>query len=109
MISISRVTTAFILVSAIILSSIAGFAQTTQTIPTTNKTDNTTQSQDQSATTTAKNDAKTGTKAPPPLPAKSNQPLSVNDDPNMIGKRNINKGIIAKMSGSTEKEVRMGR
>jgi len=27
----------------------------------------------------------------------------------MIGKRNINKGIIAKMSGSTEKEVRLGR
>ncbi len=27
----------------------------------------------------------------------------------MIGKRNINKGIIAGMSGSTEKEVRLGR
>ena len=27
----------------------------------------------------------------------------------MIGKRNINKGIIAKMSGSTEKEVGSGR
>ena len=38
-----------------------------------------------------------------------NKPLSVNEDPNMIGKRNINKGIIAKMSGSTEKEVRLGR
>ena len=33
----------------------------------------------------------------------SNKPLSVNEDPAMIGKRNINKGIIAKMSGSTEK------
>ncbi len=108
MISISRFTTAFILVSAIILSSIAGFAQTTQTIPATDKTAGT--KQDQSApATTAKNDAKNEIKAPPPLPAKSNQPLSVNDDPNMIGKRNINKGIIAKMSGSTEKEVRMGR
>ncbi len=114
MISISRFTTAFILVSAIILSSIAGFAQTTQTIPAPDKTAGTKQSQDQTASaTTAKNDPKTDAKndikAPPPLPAKSNQPLSVNDDPNMIGKRNINKGIIAKMSGSTEKEVRMGR
>lgn len=110
MISISRVSTAFILVSAIILSSIAGFAQTTQTIPSTKKTDGATQSQDQTATTaTAKNDTKSATKTLPPLPAKSNKPLSVNDDPNMIGKRNINKGIIAKMSGSTEKEVRMGR
>src|SRR5258705_1337543 len=27
----------------------------------------------------------------------------------MIGKRNINSGIISKMSGSTEKEVRLGR
>ena len=41
--------------------------------------------------------------------AKSNKPLSTNEDPNMIGKRNINTGIIAKMSGSTEKEVRLGR
>src|SRR6266404_2723932 len=115
MTSISRITSAFIVASAIILSSIAGFAQTTQTGPSsTDKTANTTQSPDQTGTaTTAKNDTKTGakneTKALPPLPAKSKQPLSVNDDPTMIGKRNINKGIIAKMSGSTEKEVRMGR
>jgi predicted Zn-dependent protease len=110
MTSISRITTAFILVSAVILSSIAGFAQTTQTTPSTDKTASSTKSQDQTATaTTAKNDSKNDTKAPPPLPPKSNKPLSVNDDPNMIGKRNINKGIIAKMSGSTEKEVRMGR
>lgn len=106
MTSISRITTAFILVSAVILSSIAGFAQTTQTIPSTDKTATTTQSQNQTATTTtAKNDVK----PLPSLPPSSGKPLSVNDDPNMIGKRNINKGIIAKMSGSTEKEVRMGR
>ena len=110
MISISRVTTAFILVSAIILSSIAGFAQTTQTIPSTEKNATTTQSQDQTSTATAKNDTKTDTKTPPPLPAKSNKPLSVNEDPTMIGKRNINKGIIVpKITGSTEKEVRQGR
>ena len=114
MTSIFRFTTAFILVSAIILSSIAGFAQTTQTIPSSDKTASTRQSPDQTGTaTTAKNDTKTDakneTKALPPLPARSKQPLSVNDDPTMIGKRNINKGIIAKMSGSTEKEVRMGR
>ncbi len=105
MTSISRITTAFILVSALSLGSIAGFAQTTQTNPSTDKTKTSTTSQDQTATT-AKNDT---SKALPPLPAGSNKPLPVNDDPNMIGKRNINKGIIAKMSGSTEKEVRMGR
>src|SRR6266851_5789144 len=114
MTSISRISTAVILVSAVILSSIAGFAQTTQTIPSSDKTASTRQSPDQTGTaTTAKNDTKTDakneTKALPPLPARSKQPLSVNDDPTMIGKRNINKGIIAKMSGSTEKEVRMGR
>ncbi|HKP46045.1 MAG TPA: M48 family metallopeptidase [Pyrinomonadaceae bacterium] len=96
--SFSRVATAFLLVSAIILSSIAGLAQTTQS---TEKTNTAAESQ---AQTTAKND-------PPkaPAPAVNKKPLSVNEDPNMIGKRNINKGIIAKMSGSTEKEVRMGR
>lgn len=35
--------------------------------------------------------------------------LSKNEDPNLIGKRNINSGIIAKMSGSLEKEVALGR
>ena len=33
----------------------------------------------------------------------------MNEDPALIGKRNINKGIISKMSGGTEKEVRIGR
>ncbi|MEJ7712381.1 MAG: hypothetical protein WKF84_21625 [Pyrinomonadaceae bacterium] len=37
------------------------------------------------------------------------RPLSVNEDPALIGKRNINKGIIAKVSGSPEKDVNMGR
>ncbi len=37
------------------------------------------------------------------------KPLSKNEDPNMIGKRNINGGIISKMSGSLEKEVALGR
>jgi len=37
------------------------------------------------------------------------RPLSVNEDPRMIGKRNINTGIWAKMSGSLEKEVALGQ
>jgi predicted Zn-dependent protease len=37
------------------------------------------------------------------------RPLSTNEDPNMIGKRNINTGIIAKMSGGTNKEIALGR
>ncbi|HEY0077565.1 MAG TPA: M48 family metallopeptidase [Pyrinomonadaceae bacterium] len=41
--------------------------------------------------------------------ATSTRPLSEKEDPRMIGKRNINKGIIAKMSSGIEKEVALGR
>jgi len=42
--------------------------------------------------------------------SKSNgKPLSTDEDPSMIGKRNINHGIIAKMAGSLNKEVAIGR
>ncbi|MFN2455306.1 MAG: M48 family metallopeptidase [Pyrinomonadaceae bacterium] len=40
---------------------------------------------------------------------RSSNGLPVNEDPTQIGKRNINKGIIARHSGSTEKEVAVGR
>jgi hypothetical protein len=35
--------------------------------------------------------------------------LSTNEDPTMIGKRNINKGIWGRMAGGTESEVKLGR
>jgi beta-barrel assembly-enhancing protease len=38
-----------------------------------------------------------------------NGPLGVNDDPSMIGKRNINKGFTGWLGGSQEKEINMGR
>lgn len=41
--------------------------------------------------------------------AANRRPLAVNEDPSMIGKRKINSGLIAKMSGSLEKEVALGR
>ena len=37
------------------------------------------------------------------------KPLSTNEDPTMIGKRNINKGIWGKMASGTESEVKVGR
>jgi predicted Zn-dependent protease len=96
--SFSRIATALALVSSVLAGSIAGFAQTTQSG---------TQSKEQTASTaTTQKDANHSTPAPSPSSKKT---LSVNEDPSLIGKRNINKGIIAKMSGSTEKEVRMGR
>jgi predicted Zn-dependent protease len=52
----------------------------------------------------------TDKKAQSSVPAQSTgKPLPTNEDPAMIGKRNINKGLIAKMSGSMEKEVAIGR
>jgi len=56
-----------------------------------------------------KPEAKKATTPEATAPAGSTKPLSTNEDPRLIGKRNINKGMIAKMSGSTEKEVRWGR
>lgn len=98
--SFSRLVTALVLVSSLLAGSVASFAQTTDTVKA-EKSKEPTQS-----TTTAK---KATSQTLPPMPAGSGKPLSVNEDPAMIGKRNINKGVIAKMSGSTEKEVKLGR
>ncbi|HMJ26265.1 MAG TPA: M48 family metalloprotease, partial [Pyrinomonadaceae bacterium] len=47
---------------------------------------------------------------PTTIPSKANtKPLSEDEDPSLIGKRKINKGLISKMSMSVEKEVAMGR
>src|SRR6266536_2750950 len=49
------------------------------------------------------------TQPTPVTQSSSNKQLSPNEDPTMIGKRNINKGIWGKMAAGTEKEVRIGR
>jgi predicted Zn-dependent protease len=41
--------------------------------------------------------------------SKPGAPLGVNEDPDMIGKRNINKGFVGWLGGSQSKEVQMGR
>ena len=95
----SRATSAFVLPASLLVSSVAAVAQ-------------------QAPATKPAEDPQKTSQTPPPAQkqttpaattAKSTKPLSTNEDPNMIGKRNINTGIIAKMSGSTEKEVRLGR
>jgi predicted Zn-dependent protease len=102
--SFSRLVTALLLTSSLLAGSVASFAQTNDKA-TTQQQQSTTQS-----TETAKADpSKDASKKVPTTTPGSNKPLSVNEDPAMIGKRNINKGIIAKMSGSTEKEVKLGR
>lgn len=95
--SFSRMVTALVLTSSLLAGSLAIYAQTPQT------EQNDTQANAQKSTD------KTTPKTTTAPPANSGKPLATNEDPSMIGKRNINKGIIAKMSGSTEKEVRQGR
>jgi predicted Zn-dependent protease len=101
--SFSRLVTALLLATSLLAGSVASLAQTTSPAPA-QKTDDTAQST--ATATTATKD--TSQKAPTTTP-NSNKPLSVNEDPAMIGKRNINKGIIAKMSGGTEGDVKLGR
>jgi len=105
----SRATSAFVLTASLLLSSVAALAQTTtnKSADQTQKTTQT-QSEENKTQTQQKTDQKAAAQ-PAPAAVKSSGKLSTNEDPNMIGKRNINTGIIAKMSGSTEKEVRMGR
>jgi predicted Zn-dependent protease len=97
--SFSRIATALTLVASVVLGSLAGFAQTTQTSQAPAQKDQ--------ATAANKDDGRKDEKQTTTTASK--RPLSVNEDPALIGKRNINKGIIAKMSGGTEKEVRIGR
>ncbi|HZI46671.1 MAG TPA: M48 family metalloprotease [Pyrinomonadaceae bacterium] len=110
----SRATSAFVLTASLLASSMAAVGQTTTTTKSTDQAQKTSQTQtDTKSTEAAPADAKatetkTETKAQPAV-AKSTKPLSTDENPDMIGKRNINHGIIAKMSGSTEKEVRQGR
>jgi len=98
----SRATSALVLTATLLASSVAAVGQTSTT-----KSTEQAQKTSQTQTTEAK---QVETKPEPATTnAKSTKPLSTSENPDMIGKRNINSGIIAKMSGSTEKEVRLGR
>jgi len=118
--SFSRAMTALVLAASLLASSLAIVAQTPQSTDqkqnsTTTQTSNSgaTQTDPKTTQTESKKDqTQTNSAAaePAPVVARNNtKPLSTDENPDMIGKRNINHGIIAKMSGSTEKEVRMGR
>ncbi|HEX6045096.1 MAG TPA: M48 family metallopeptidase [Pyrinomonadaceae bacterium] len=103
----SRATSAFVLMASLLASSVAAVGQTASAPKPVD--------QEAAKTTDAAKTAPVATKAEDTAKKStttattSKKPLSTNEDPSMIGKRNINSGIIAKMSGSTEKEVRQGR
>ena len=103
----SRATCALLLAVSLLGSSTIALAQTTTTKSPEQQQAGT---QTQTATTDAKQaDAKKTQTTAAATPAKPAKPLSTNEDPAMIGKRNINGGFIGKISGGTEKEVRQGR
>ena len=120
--SFSRMLTGLLLTGSVLVSSLAVVAQQTTTTTTSSQTTQTQAPADSSKTLpppppvpTRKEEPTTQANKEQPKPqatmstAKSTKPLSTNEDPAMIGKRNINGGFISKISGSTEKEVRQGR
>jgi predicted Zn-dependent protease len=105
--SFSRVTTALVLASSVLTGSVAVVAQSTKSTEA-NQTSSTSQTDPKKTQTSAPTQAP-ATQAPT-TQTRSTKPLATNEDPSMIGKRNINGGlIIPKLAGSTEKEVRQGR
>ncbi|HEX8493470.1 MAG TPA: M48 family metallopeptidase [Pyrinomonadaceae bacterium] len=90
-----RVLTALFLALCVWTSAIGAAPAQTQTQPQEQKKTKEEQKAQKTSSQTAKQT--------------SGKPLSKNEDPNQIGKRNINSGLIAKMSGSLEKEVALGR
>jgi len=98
---LSRAVVAVGLGASLWFGSISAFAAPQQakdqTQNSSTQTPSTPQDQKSSPTTTPEQQAKKG------------GPLSTNDDPAMIGKRNINKGLWGKLAAGTEAEVKMGR
>lgn len=101
----SRATGAFFLAVSLLGSSTIALAQTTTAKTPEQEAAKSTQNQKAEAKQT---DLKKAAVATTPA-SRSNRPLSINEDPAMIGKRNINGGFFGKLGGSTEKEVRQGR
>ena len=65
--------------------------------------------QDQKSSSSQQKDKDNAKPQPATTPPARTKPLSTNEDPTMIGKRNINKGIWGKMASGTESEVKVGR
>ncbi|HEX8745806.1 MAG TPA: M48 family metallopeptidase [Pyrinomonadaceae bacterium] len=108
--STSRSLTALVLALSIWAGAISAVAA-----PLQQQTQEQQQQQQQQPQQTQKDDK--GSKPATTGPARTQQtaqttprkPLSTNEDPSMIGRRKINSGLIASMSGSIEKEVALGR
>jgi hypothetical protein len=67
------------------------------------------QKQSSAPSTDQSKPASTSPTTPQTAQSTAKKPLAPNEDPEMIGKRNINKGLWGKLAAGTEKEVKMGR
>jgi Zn-dependent protease with chaperone function len=65
--------------------------------------------QDKKAKDAKKESAETASEQTAQQQNDPNRPLDINENPAMIGKRNINKGFVGWLGGSQEKEVALGR
>src|SRR5215203_1431855 len=92
----SRATSAFVLTASLLASSVAALAQTPGTKPADPAAKTSQAQADQKTADQKAADQKTDEKSQPAATttAKSTKPLSTNEDPSMIGKRNINGGLI---------------
>jgi beta-barrel assembly-enhancing protease len=101
---LSRAVTAIGLGASVWFTSIAALAGPVQT-------QDQPQTQKQSTSTQTPTDQKSkGTDQQQPASQPANKKtLSTGEDPTMIGKRNINKGLWGKIAAGTESEVKMGR
>lgn len=101
----SRAVTAIGLGVSLWVSSIAALAAPQQPQPKDQP-----QGQSQPASTkTGQKDQNSGAAKTPEQQPSNKKTLSTNEDPEMIGKRNINKGLWGKIAAGTESEVRAGR
>src|ERR1051326_3155728 len=108
---LSRAVIAFGLGASLWVGSVSSFAAPQQNKDQSQSKDQTSQqdqSQQKQSNTSATDNAKPAASPQTAPPAKKG-PLSTNEDPEMIGKRNINKGLWGKLAAGTEKEVKMGR
>jgi beta-barrel assembly-enhancing protease len=94
--SLSRATIALGIAMSLWLTSVAAVAAPRRT-------------QDQKSSSSQQKDKDNAQPQPGTTQTARTKPLSTNEDPTMIGKRNINKGIWGKMASGTESEVKVGR
>src|SRR5256714_13485236 len=105
---LSRAVVAIGLGASLWFASVSSFAAPQQSKDQGQVKDQTQQTQS-TASSTGKTQSPNNPQTAQPTVAKKGGPLSANDDPEMIGKRNINSGVWGKLAAGTEKEVKMGR